>query len=633
LIANTGGDRLIDWAGEFNSYIVPFAPFGNFTISRAPQPQLAEFLYALGAGDGVDATRGADAGNPDRNGEPDGELGVVLQQDFAWRDQTGAPDDPQPGNIPGGARDVLRNATFTNGNMDAFAVDSGTFEATNGRLEVTAESLGGDAVAVYHIDTVVPSYFEIQATISFEKPTGGWKANSYVIFDYVNEFDFKFAGIDDSTNKLVIGHRDADGWHIDAQGEVRGGVKYGKTYNMLVAINGLNATLLVDNKEVFSYTFDPRVVDGWTFGLNYGLIGVGSDNARGTFDNIAVQVLPPQITFQSFEDFKDGRADELVAIDSSEWKVHRKAYHATPDGGTAVSLFELDVERLNVSSVLDLEATVNTAGTAGFIFDRYNENSFKFVAIDVASNQVIIGHHTAKGGWEVDAAFTPYTALQAGSNYVLGVSLKGTSVSVTLDGNVLLGHVFNASTIDGRFGLLASGSDATFDDIEIKTNDPGFIQDTETLVAEAAPQFGGTIDSLTDTDIERVKQATIDRLSLTLTADQIEALQDTPVRIIDLPGWQIGAYKDGVVWIDTDAAGNGWFVDRSPNVDQEFRLPTDESLLAVSGPAAGRMDLLSAVAHELGHAAGLSHDDGLMGATLAVGERTLAAATQDILGL
>ena len=25
LIANTGGDRLIDWVGEYNSYLVPFA--------------------------------------------------------------------------------------------------------------------------------------------------------------------------------------------------------------------------------------------------------------------------------------------------------------------------------------------------------------------------------------------------------------------------------------------------------------------------------------------------------------------------------------------------------------------------------------------------------------------------------
>ena len=34
LIGNTGGDRLIDWVGEFNSYLVPFAPFGLATVSR-----------------------------------------------------------------------------------------------------------------------------------------------------------------------------------------------------------------------------------------------------------------------------------------------------------------------------------------------------------------------------------------------------------------------------------------------------------------------------------------------------------------------------------------------------------------------------------------------------------------------
>ena len=40
LIANTGGDRLIDWIGEFNSYLVPFAPFGMATVSRTLQPHL-----------------------------------------------------------------------------------------------------------------------------------------------------------------------------------------------------------------------------------------------------------------------------------------------------------------------------------------------------------------------------------------------------------------------------------------------------------------------------------------------------------------------------------------------------------------------------------------------------------------
>jgi hypothetical protein len=110
LIGNTGGDRLIDWAGEFNSYIVPFAPFGSFTISRSLLPQLADFLYALSMSDGADPTRSLDTGNDSgRNGEPDGELGLVRQQDLYWRDQTGAPDDPQPGNNRGVRKDVLRS--------------------------------------------------------------------------------------------------------------------------------------------------------------------------------------------------------------------------------------------------------------------------------------------------------------------------------------------------------------------------------------------------------------------------------------------------------------------------------------------------------------------------------------------
>ena len=36
------------------------------------------------------------------------------------------------------------------------------------------------------------------------------------------------------------------------------------------------------------------------------------------------------------------------------------------------------------SSILDLVATLRTSGRAGFVFDRYDDGSFKFVAIDVA---------------------------------------------------------------------------------------------------------------------------------------------------------------------------------------------------------------------------------------------------------
>ena len=138
LYANTGGDRLIDWVGEFNSYLVPFAPFGMSTVSRTNQPQLPEFLYALSASHGADPTRATDipGGDPARNGEPDGELGLVRQHDRPeWHDQIGPPSDPQAGNIPGGRRDVLRTASATSvhggGKAKAGSTVSLTFTLTN----------------------------------------------------------------------------------------------------------------------------------------------------------------------------------------------------------------------------------------------------------------------------------------------------------------------------------------------------------------------------------------------------------------------------------------------------------------------------------------------------------------------
>jgi hypothetical protein len=105
MIANNGGDQMYDWLGEFNSYIIPMSPFGPQTVTRIPSPSVEQFLYDLSASDGADMTRAADSGtDAKRNGETDGEIGLVNTKDPEWQDQNGAPDDPQPGN-KGGVND------------------------------------------------------------------------------------------------------------------------------------------------------------------------------------------------------------------------------------------------------------------------------------------------------------------------------------------------------------------------------------------------------------------------------------------------------------------------------------------------------------------------------------------------
>jgi Ca2+-binding RTX toxin-like protein len=105
LLANSANDRLIDWVGEFNTYITPFAPFGTQTVNRQFLPALRDFLLAVSRSQGADQTRvGTGLATVARNGEPFGELGMVEQQDQLWGDQTGGPTDGQAGNKPGGKK-------------------------------------------------------------------------------------------------------------------------------------------------------------------------------------------------------------------------------------------------------------------------------------------------------------------------------------------------------------------------------------------------------------------------------------------------------------------------------------------------------------------------------------------------
>ena len=100
MFAGTGGDRLIDWVGVHNSYYVPFTPYGAPTITRTLEPGLAKFLYALSKSDGADQVLGLRyGGEASRNGEPFGELGLVLPQDGAWQQQSGPPFNPMPENL------------------------------------------------------------------------------------------------------------------------------------------------------------------------------------------------------------------------------------------------------------------------------------------------------------------------------------------------------------------------------------------------------------------------------------------------------------------------------------------------------------------------------------------------------
>jgi Ca2+-binding RTX toxin-like protein len=634
LIGNTGGDRLIDWAGEFNSYIVPFSPFGIATVSRQRPPQLDMFLYKLSESQGADPTRTADVDifsetRAARNGEPDGEIGLIMQQDHGlWQEQTGGPTDPQPGNIPGGGRDVKRTADFNGGPDGAFHIDSGVWNVNGGRLEVAPEVLGGDAASVFYIDDYLPQYFEIKATINAGKPTAGLKSNAFMIFDYYSPTDFKYAGINISNDKLEMGYRDETGWHELEQDNAR--LKPNRDYEVLLAINGIVATLVVDGRDVFTHVFAPRIIDGYQYNLNAGLVGIGAYNSMARIDNVAVQVLPPEWTYEDTEDFDDGTAD-LFAEQTPSWRVMGNQYEATGlTGEIAFSMYDLN---LAFESVLAIDVTVRTDAMGGLVFDAYDDEDFKFVALSAVTNEIVIGHYTARHGLEIDAA-ADWTIL-GNRDYELSISVSGMSVSVNVDGQAVLGHAFNGLAVDGDFGLLTIEGASSFDDFTIKTNDPAFRDEGDNLMATVAPPTEldeGTV-YLTDGALTTIVNAAIARWTevLGINNAMLASLHEVSFCIVDFDDLTLGRAVGNTVLIDIDAAGFGWFVDETPFDDAEFGVEYgDRELLGTqSSDAFSHMDLLTVVMHELGHVLGFedldpeAYSHNLMSATLASGVRRL----------
>ncbi len=467
LIANTGIDRLIDWVGEFNSYVVPFAPFGAFTISRQNAPALRDWLYALSRADGADRSRGPnDSLSTDaRNGEPYGEAAIVIQKDPFWQDQTGGPDDPQPGHDPG-AKDIKGKETFTTA-ANLFVPVTGTWSVANGSYQ-SAATRSSDAVSVFYLDAWLPSTFEIVAKMFVDKAKAGFKSNAYVVLDYQHATDFKFAGIDTANDKVQIGRRTAAGWMVLAERPMQ--LLDNRTYQVTVRVEATLLRVFVDGVEVVSYLFDATLIDptrpeiGFVDPLTDGYMGLGSVESVGGITSFTVQAPTPEITLSVTDDFAG--STNLIA-GSGIWSIANGDAIGSPSAGLpAVTLTRFDVA---ASARLEVTTVLRSAATAGIAFDAAGPARFKFAVISAATGQVMIGHF-AGGMWVVDAIAT--LAIDPSIDHTVRLVLTANVVTMFVDGTQALSTSYTSLLNDGDVGLLTRGGAATFRSLTIATDDP-----------------------------------------------------------------------------------------------------------------------------------------------------------------
>jgi autotransporter-associated beta strand protein len=105
-------------------------------------------------------------------------------------------------------------------------------------------------------------------------------------------------------------------------------------------------------------------------------------------------------------------------------------------------------------------------------------------------------------------------------------------------------------------------------------------------------------EPLNDQQLDLIRVAALEHLAAVGLADEdLDRLAQANVGISDLPGDLLGLARGKTVRIDRDGAGQGWFVDETPE--------TSDDLLP------GRVDLLSVVLHEFGHLLGWEHGNDL----------------------
>jgi hypothetical protein len=263
-------------------------------------------------------------------------------------------------------------------------------------------------------------------------------------------------------------------------------------------------------------------------------------------------------------------------------------YTSSSLAGSGITL-NLDMNSANVPA--NANNTTSTAGAGGSIELRNNLASATYAIEDLGANPV--------------ASF---------------VSTRNSNDTVNVTG------IGAAITSTGAVTMPTSPSSFLMTTLDLLSPLP----DANTTLSDAAAP-------LDRTELDSHVAAARDRWAATgLTHQQLTVLANLKFEVADLPGSYLGENGSGLIRLDSDAGGHGWSLGAAAEddaVSAQAIAATWRPVDQVNAPAV-RIDLLTAIMHEMGHALGLGDTyaeqdrDNVMYGYLTKGERRVPAPGQ-----
>lgn len=375
------------------------------------------------------------------------------------------PPPPPPGTLP-----LLED--FQDQVANYLDPQTGNWSVSGGRYDVAPAAANHElaAISLLRLDGSLPADVELRTSVTVDEGRldvfgfvlRDYLTNAFVVFDYTDANDFKFAGPDMDADRWVIGHRDGSGWHTDAA--VPATLQAGTRYDLRVVMEeGNHVTLQTAGVTLLEHAYSESLVDG--------RIGIGTRNAAAHFDDLLARafVAPTAGHLPLSEDFDDGVAEHFVeaagiALVQDNQVTMVPALNA--DAVATLWLGEAFPAGVEVESVINARPAADGRYSNAFVvFDYQSPTDFKFAGGYVGTGQWLVGRRTTSG-WLTDHSVD--VPLTANTDYHLQVLLVDDEVSLIVDGSQQLNYSFGESVLDGQLGLATKNAVSGFDDFAVQ---------------------------------------------------------------------------------------------------------------------------------------------------------------------